>query len=118
MPNAAGISGPFNPVIGIGTPQDGTANPLCILGVDPINIPSHVLINNWQRAALGSFIGVQSSVDPVMGTYHDGSTSVSVPKQPDFDSTFLAQIVTPASALGAAQYRQGVPAVPNQWAFF
>src|SRR5215469_16772786 len=118
MANHAGVSGPFNPTIGLNQAQDGTAAPLCVIGVAPANIAADAA--TWGNSALGNFFGVQSAATV---SYKDGAHEmtrlVQAPGGPygDFDATFAAQAVV-AGAQAAVKYAQtAAVAAPDQYKF-
>lgn len=96
--NSAGVSGPFNPLIGSGLAQDGTAAPVCIIGVDPANLATAVAAFGPGQSALGNFIGQQAKT-----TAQGAGYSESHPPPNDFDNTFTCQAVV-AGAQAATHY--------------
>src|SRR5215472_5212824 len=92
MANSAGVSGPFNPAIGLG----GSLGPL-VIGVSPANLPAAIAgPPAWGQAALGEFIGVQSANTV---EYSDNPPSV------DFDSTFIVDVVNNSAAKAQFSYQ-------------
>lgn len=97
--NSAGVSGPFNPLIGSGLAQDGTAAPVCIIGVSAANLVATVATFGPQQSALGNFIGQQGRTSAQGAGY-----SESHPPPNDFDTTFACQAVV-AGAQAATNYK-------------
>lgn len=92
MANQAGISPPANPAIGLGTEMT-----YVVIGVAPADLQDKVGMDKWQQAALGNFIGVQSSTTP--------EYSQNQPQVPDFDPTFLANAID-SMVIGRSSYVQ------------
>jgi len=123
MANHAGVSGPFNPTIGLNQAQDGTAAPICVIGA-PYGGTMAAWITAVQTAsnsaALGNFFG-QQSANTV--SYKDGAHEMTRLVQPpggpygDFDATFTAQAAV-AGAQAAVKYAQtAAVASPDQYKF-
>lgn len=102
MANASGVSGPFNPAIGLGTKQDNL-----IIGVAPGSVATVVGADDWQQAALGNFIGVQSETTTAY-SQAQGDT----PR--DFDPSFLADVVGATNNVTDFEYER---ASSNQYRF-
>jgi hypothetical protein len=112
MANSSGVSGPFNPSIGLGLAQDGVASPQAVIGVSAANLASIASTSPWGRSASGNFIGISSTRTVSYKQSYGGST----PPQVDFDPTFKPAISDETlPGLGSATYTQIT--APDQYKF-
>lgn len=82
MANSAGVSGPFNPAIGLGTAQQ------LVIGVAAANLAATITAGKWQNAALGNFIGQQTDTTAhPTAKYSQAQGQAPV----DFDGTFTCK---------------------------
>jgi hypothetical protein len=115
MANSSGVSGPFNPTIGLNLAQNGTAAPLSLIGFKTTDISPAMIAGKWQQAAAGNFVGVQSTRATPMG--YNQQLAQAVPPVHDFDAAFVAMASDVSGSAIALTYRAAASGGLSNFAF-